>query len=292
MKRKGSSFEYKEERDAELLRAWREQLAIRHNISIAEVAVAVAESPCKRFWVSEERAEAVVASLERGRTMERMSRTRREMFEEIFNRYTQYRKAHPNATRREAVWSVVGSPAPRFYLTPDSVKILLHRARKEEKRRCLESRKTSVVYACYALLAVLSLFSSDGYGLHAGCAWHERMLYPFLHANIFHALVNIYVLELCRRAMPMRWQLAALYAIAVSYPFSGTTPVIGLSGVVYAYMGCVMTRARNKMRFNLFVVAYLFIGMFFAVVAVRLHAYCYALGMLYGYITLPACNDK
>lgn len=153
-------------------------------------------------------------------------------------------------------------------------------------------KKKTVIYACYALLTALSFCHAENFGLRSGCSWAERLLYPFLHANIFHALANIYVLELCRRAEPLLFVLPCSYLIAVSYPLAGAAPVIGLSGIVYACMGHISARVRRKPRFHLIVAAYILLGLFFPSVAVWLHAYCYVLGIVHGYITQPLCEDR
>lgn len=141
MKHRGAQSEFREERDADLMRAYREVLAESDSISLMETAKAVAASPSRRFWVSEERALVVMGNLERGRTLEGMNSTRREMFSEIYRRYRQYRVQHPAVTPREAVVAIVNSPAPHFYLTVKTVRVLIHKARKEERKRCLQLRK-------------------------------------------------------------------------------------------------------------------------------------------------------
>lgn len=146
MKYRGSHFEYREERDADLLRAYREQLAASGTISLPEIAARVADSPSKRFWVSEERAVIVISNLLNGRSIERMNPMRREMFLEIFRRYKQYRQEHPTLSKKDIVWHVCNEEAPRFYLTAKSVIVLLHKARKEEKRRCYEQRKRRLAH--------------------------------------------------------------------------------------------------------------------------------------------------
>lgn len=138
MKYKGSQFEYKFERDADLLRAYREQLAIRHNISLTEIASAIAKSPSRRFWVSEERAYIVVSDMIKGKSIETMSKTKQAMFGEIYRRYVIYQKQLPTMSKRDMIWHICNEEAPEFYLTPKSVIVILHKARKEEKKRCTE----------------------------------------------------------------------------------------------------------------------------------------------------------
>ncbi len=144
MKHKGSTSYYKEEMTQDLLRAYREQMAIsKGDISLPEIARRIAQSPCRRFWVTEERVGIVINAQLRGeKAIEGMKTgTTREMYQEIYRRFIQYREEHPSLTKKEIIFHVCNEPAPKFYRTPESIIIMLHKARKEEKRRCLEQRK-------------------------------------------------------------------------------------------------------------------------------------------------------
>lgn len=142
MKYKGSRCDFKEERDAELLRAYKHLLSVRDNISLSEIAETISQSPCKRFWVSARRANEVICDLEKGRTLSKMNPTRREMFLEIYRRYKIYKVEHPSLTKMEILWHVCNENAPKFYLTPKSIIVILDRVRKEDaKKRCYELRK-------------------------------------------------------------------------------------------------------------------------------------------------------
>lgn len=142
MKYKGSRCDFTEERDAELLRAYKHLLSVRDNISLSEIAEVISQSPCKRFWVSVRRANEVICDLEKGKTLSKMIPTRREMFLEIYRRYKVYKVEHPSLTKMEILWHVCNENAPKFYLTPKSIIVILGRVRKEDaKRRCYELRK-------------------------------------------------------------------------------------------------------------------------------------------------------
>lgn len=141
MKYRGSQFEYKEERDADLLRVYREKLAISDRISMPEIAQMIVESPSRRFWVSEERADIVISDLLNGKSIDHMNPMKREMFLEIFRRYKEHKAEHPSLAKKDIIWHVCNEEAPKFYLTVKSAIVLLHKARKEEKRRCYEARK-------------------------------------------------------------------------------------------------------------------------------------------------------
>ena len=147
-------------------------------------------------------------------------------------------------------------------------------------------------YFCYAIILVISLLGYDGMGLYDGCTFLQRISYPLYHQNIFHALINLWVFHQCLRSIPCGGNLAVFYLIAVSYPFATATPIIGLSGLVYAYMGYIAPYVERKVRYNLTILFYISIGFVFPSMAIGVHIYCYVLGLLWGYLNAPLCQDK
>jgi hypothetical protein len=142
MKHKGSQCDFAAERDADLLRAYKEVISVRDNIGYSEIIARIAKSPSRRFWVSEKRAYDVICSLLRGKSLDRnMYPTRKAMFMEIFRRFKIYQQEHPSLTKKDIIWHVCNEEAPSFYLTPKSIEVTLNRVRREEKHRCREQRK-------------------------------------------------------------------------------------------------------------------------------------------------------
>ena len=90
MKQKGYVCDYIEERDADLLRAYKEIISVRDNIRFSEVVAQLAKSPSKRFWVSELQAYKVVLKILGGDSLSGMIPTRKVMYQEIFRRYQSY----------------------------------------------------------------------------------------------------------------------------------------------------------------------------------------------------------
>ncbi len=129
MKKTGDVYELKEERDAELLRTFRLHLMQDGMVRLPECAERTVMSPTSRFWVSRERATLVMYGLLRGKGLDSMSRTRREMYGEIFRRVLAAREEHPDWTVADLTDYVVRQPAPRFYLTPKSAVVILCRIR-------------------------------------------------------------------------------------------------------------------------------------------------------------------
>lgn len=131
LKNVGSYFENEEARNRDLMRAFNAQLAIKKNRSMSDVYKATVNSPSERFWVSEERAAIVISNMMRGDTLEGMGRTKRTMYYEIFHRVRKLRKLRPSDSIYNLTFEVVNSPAPQFYLTPGSAKVIIYKIRKQ-----------------------------------------------------------------------------------------------------------------------------------------------------------------
>ena len=120
-------MDFTRQRNDDIMRAYREQLALANYIIMPEIFKKVAESPAKRFWVSEERAAVEVSWMLVGKPFSRMRTNKREMFKEIFRRYIALRDLHPDKSLFELVSIVVHQPAPKFYLTPRTVGEFVYR---------------------------------------------------------------------------------------------------------------------------------------------------------------------
>lgn len=141
MKHRGSSFEYAEERNEDIMRAYKQEIARCERIFLPEVFNRIVNMPSKRFWVSAERAAIVISSMMRGDTLAYMRPTKREMFQEIYRRVKILQEKHPNMSIYEMALNVVSEPAPKFYITAGSAKVIIYRIRKQwYKKRSQELR--------------------------------------------------------------------------------------------------------------------------------------------------------
>ena len=121
MKSYGSVLAFTRERNAALLKAYRELVDSVSFIRLNEIGEKIVNSPAPRFWVSEERAAAVVSAIMRGKpVLKTMQPTKREMFEEIHRRVLALKKLHPDWNLSQLVFKVVNSPAPKFYMKASS----------------------------------------------------------------------------------------------------------------------------------------------------------------------------
>lgn len=131
MKYHGCILEFTDERNRELMKAFRKIIANRRFIDIREVSSRIVNEPCSRFWVSEERTMAVVQAIMKGKPVLRSMRpTKREMFQEIYKRIYRLRQNNPDITLGDAVFRVVNSPAPKFYMRPRCAMEIIYKIRK------------------------------------------------------------------------------------------------------------------------------------------------------------------
>lgn len=127
MKYYGSILDFTQERNQELMRVYQEELSKAGYIVMPKIFEQVANSPCSRFWVSEERAAIVISTLLAGKVIPNMRKNKREMFEEIFRRFLIVREQYPEKSIYALAIMVVNQPAPKFYMTPRTVGELIYR---------------------------------------------------------------------------------------------------------------------------------------------------------------------
>ena len=135
----GSTLEYTEERITALMVEYDRYIASCGYIRMSEVFDHIVNQPCRRFWVSNIRAAVVIARMLKGGKLKKMRPSKKEMFQEIFHRVCALKAAYPSMSLSRLVAEVVAQPAPKFYLTPSSAKIMVYKAKKEwyakKKRR-------------------------------------------------------------------------------------------------------------------------------------------------------------
>lgn len=131
MKHKGDHFEYMDERDKNLMEVYHRELSAAHYISLLELMKRVVNAPARRFWVSEERAAIIISFLRRGGSIAYMSAQKQEMYREIYRRAVLLMDQQHDITMSAVAFSVCTQPAPKFYLTPESAKIIIHRIKKK-----------------------------------------------------------------------------------------------------------------------------------------------------------------
>ena len=94
----------------------------------------VSEMEAERFWVSEERAIAVITALKRGKNPGRMRSNKIEMFEEILKRVNKLLIKNPALSLKEAICQTIIHRAPKFYLTPRTIGEIVYRIKRSKRK--------------------------------------------------------------------------------------------------------------------------------------------------------------
>lgn len=123
-------------------------------------------------------------------------------------------------------------------------------------------------------------------GIYDGCRWYQHLTYQFFHANIFHLVINLYVMWLCiTRFKLSQRQMLMCFIISALPPATLPIPTIGASGIVYAMLGIINTMVVKKLRFAMWIAAYIATSALFNC-NWSIHLCCYALGFMSNSITL------
>ena len=131
MRREGSKSEFGEQRDRELYAAFRRILVQAEGIPLAEMFGMAAKCAASRFWVGEHRATDVISVMLRGGDISGMYPEKQRMYREILRRVREMRKERSDAALYHLVFEAVNQPAPEFYLTAKTVKVLVYQWRRK-----------------------------------------------------------------------------------------------------------------------------------------------------------------
>lgn len=122
MRKKGSVFLLKKERNEDLMRAYKDvikkQLALYGRVSQSTLMSNVVNSPAERYWVSSERAYSIILRIEKGELPPKMKSNSRRFYESLYKDFCEYRNTHPDMPIKHIVEIVVQQPAPCFVLSP------------------------------------------------------------------------------------------------------------------------------------------------------------------------------
>lgn len=137
MRPKGSTPEYITDRDHALLKAYKRVMTERTQLHWREIVRRSVDSPCERFWVSEKQAIIVMREMLAGKTTNVRTDIKRKMYDEIHQRVVKLLTDRPDMSLSDAVFQVIHSPAPKFYLSEKSAYVIIQRT----KKKCFEERK-------------------------------------------------------------------------------------------------------------------------------------------------------
>lgn len=143
------------------------------------------------------------------------------------------------------------------------------------------------------VIAVLAGISTDwmSVGIYSGCNIPNRLIYPFFHANILHALLNIgcwlsllfiYDITVSR--------LLLAYAIAILVPIDTlgmAEPTVGLSTIIFVLFGSISFQVQRRWYYQTWMSIYLFAGFLLPGTNAWLHLYGYLAGVVVAVLNKP-----
>ena len=128
----GNTSPYTRMRDNDLRTAFKRVIAEQPFIDLMEALKITVKQTARRFYVSEERAYNRIRILIRRCDMPRQLNARDRMFADILSRVKRLREEQPQLSLQSCVHRVIRQPAPEFYLTPESAKVILSLMRNKE----------------------------------------------------------------------------------------------------------------------------------------------------------------
>jgi membrane associated rhomboid family serine protease len=164
----------------------------------------------------------------------------------------------------------------------------------------MEKGATTKCVALAVTVAVMAIavvgVDHNATGVSKGCSLTQRFVYHFVHANIFHALCNVWCLLSIAFLYPIKaWQLVVAFLIASFVPsfVLASTPTVGLSGWLFALMGLMTFAVGRRLFFFSWVMGFIAVTWalsllpFFGGIGGGLHLYCYLAGMAVGFFNSP-----
>ena len=130
MKKPNAVCDYTQSRNRNLRSVFYKCLGSKSG-NMKDVYAAMADFPADRFYISEDRAYFLIYKKRKtGRWPAGMQPKKLSMIRTIDRRVKALRSMHPGLSLKEAVFRVVNSPAPRFYLTVGTIKVILSSTRR------------------------------------------------------------------------------------------------------------------------------------------------------------------
>lgn len=131
MRNFGDTADYRPSRNKDLMEAYKRNVESERIVRFSDIVEKTIHSPAKRFYIGERRAREVMAYLFKGGKLNGMRPERERMYKEIFDRCSAIMESGRAAPLQEIVREVIAQPAPEFYLTLGSAKVILHHIRHE-----------------------------------------------------------------------------------------------------------------------------------------------------------------
>ena len=124
MKKKGSTSDFIDQRNAELRAAFFSQEQYSTSDKAMEKTL---RTPASRFWVDPDRARDVISRIEKDpKFLEGMYPERRRMYDALIRKYNEIRRQFPSRSKIHAVTMAIYSGAPEFYLSASRARSIVY----------------------------------------------------------------------------------------------------------------------------------------------------------------------
>lgn len=128
-----------------LLSQFRRVIAGQSKITIAKAFRDTADAPAPRFWVSEARASAIMGKMLGGEgCLEGMNEEKKEMYRELYRRFSKIRRQSPEMSIAEIVFEVVNESAPKSYLSWHRVRSIINKEKRNRRNEKSQSGQMSI----------------------------------------------------------------------------------------------------------------------------------------------------
>lgn len=132
-------------------------------------------------------------------------------------------------------------------------------------------------------------------GIYAHGPWSGHLLYPFFHASVLHASLNVWCLLSLVFFYDITWKrmiMAYLMAVGVPVDTLGSflpfdEPTVGLSGMVYVLFGSISFEVLRKAYYQCWMFFYICMGFFMPGTNAWLHLHCYLCGLIVALLNKP-----
>jgi membrane associated rhomboid family serine protease len=125
--------------------------------------------------------------------------------------------------------------------------------------------------------------------LQPGCGITGHLCYHFFHANVFHALINVWCLLVLAFYYDIEdWELLLAWLIATTVPswclslntYDLTLKAIGFSGICFALMGIVFYKVARKRYYLSWIIPMVAVGFLIPGMAAGVHLWCFVVGIM------------
>lgn len=143
------------------------------------------------------------------------------------------------------------------------------------------------------IISIINLDDLTQFAIYANCPTHNRLIYHLFHANIFHALLNLWsflAVVFITEISIYRIIAAFIFATIIPIDFFATHipsfgyPTVGLSAIIFFLFASLSFDVVNKRNFNIGMIVALGVGFIMPQSNGWIHLYCYIGGILYSLI--------